>query len=242
MAFYDNYGGRTATQFRKDIQSNFYRKLFARNQLENLSDKNFFEIGPGTGTVARLVKELGANYSALEANSGLAENLRKDGFDIHIGLCPPLPISDESVDFVFCSHLIEHLPGPQEAYELFKEASRALKPGGKFILIAPDYLRMKGYFWDCDYTHTFPISERRLAQLARDSGLKVANSKLMIEPLSGPLSGLLQLPVSLFLAIYPYRALQACLPRGPLSSLSYKIRSTFAEVVFFVAEKTEKTE
>jgi predicted SAM-dependent methyltransferase len=48
-----------------------------------------------------------------------------------------LALADESLDVVYCSHMIEHL-GPKEAERFAKETLRLLRPGGIFRLALPD--------------------------------------------------------------------------------------------------------
>ncbi len=48
-----------------------------------------------------------------------------------------LPFYDESVDFIYSSHLIEHL-FKEDALKLFKEAHRVLKPNGILRVSTPD--------------------------------------------------------------------------------------------------------
>jgi SAM-dependent methyltransferase len=48
-----------------------------------------------------------------------------------------LPFSDNSVDFVYCSHFIEHVER-EEAIEILKECHRILKLGGIIRLVVPD--------------------------------------------------------------------------------------------------------
>ena len=48
-----------------------------------------------------------------------------------------LPLPDESVDFIYCSHFLEHL-SHEEAVRLISECRRVLKRGGWIRLVCPD--------------------------------------------------------------------------------------------------------
>jgi predicted SAM-dependent methyltransferase len=50
----------------------------------------------------------------------------------------PLPFDSDSVDFVYSSHMIEHLR-PQAGLEFLSECRRVLKPGGWIRLVTPDF-------------------------------------------------------------------------------------------------------
>ena len=48
-----------------------------------------------------------------------------------------LPLPDESVDVVFCSHVLEHL-ALEDFYTAIENTKRLLKSGGTFRAIVPD--------------------------------------------------------------------------------------------------------
>ncbi len=235
MAFYDNFKSRGWTNSRIKLQKAFYRRLFRSFSLLSLDGIDFLEIGPGTGLVAEVVAEFGANYSAIESNAGLVKSLSEQGYKVDQGTCPPLGVEDDSCDIIFCSHLIEHLKDPPEVYLFFEEAYRALRAGGRFIVIAPDYMRMGAYFWDCDYTHTFPVTTKRVEQLFRDTGFDCKTLSTMTEPFVGPIKYL----INSLLFFYPYSLVQTLLPSQSLKTVAYKIRSTFSQVVFAIGSKSE---
>lgn len=47
------------------------------------------------------------------------------------------PIEDSSVDLVYASHFLEHIPAGKPRLDVFNEAWRILKPGGVFELLVP---------------------------------------------------------------------------------------------------------
>lgn len=56
---------------------------------------------------------------------------------IHHELEEGLPFEDESVDFIFCSHVVEHFFRP-DAEALLREMQRVLRPGGVARICVPD--------------------------------------------------------------------------------------------------------
>ena len=62
-----------------------------------------------------------------------------DGLFIHHDVTKGLPFEDNSVEYIFSSHFIEHLHYPQ-AVEYLRESFRVLKPGGIIRTICPDFM------------------------------------------------------------------------------------------------------
>lgn len=230
MPFYENFTERSGTSFRQKIQISYYRKVFDRYGI-GLSGKKFLEVGPGAGLIADLVVQENGEYRGIEGTNHLASTLRERGFNITEGYCPPIPFEENSFDIVFSSHVLEHMSGPQDAYEFFAECRRVLKPDGQLITIAPDASRMGKFFWDCDYTHVFPVTGRRLSQLLTDAGFSRNRIDEVVEPVLGPMS----LFPRLFLLLYPYKFLESLAFSAKLKVLVYKLRSTFAECVIAVS-------
>ncbi|MEJ2455861.1 MAG: class I SAM-dependent methyltransferase [Candidatus Thiodiazotropha sp.] len=72
------------------------------------------------------VSGLGMNLEELEANTRLGERVVHD-----LNLQPQLPFEDNRFDAIVCTVSVEYLIKP---LEVFAEAARVLKPGGRFIL------------------------------------------------------------------------------------------------------------
>jgi len=68
---------------------------------------------------------------------------------IHCDLTKPLPYEDNSVDFVFSEHFIEHLD-EVDGFNLFVECCRVMKPGGRIRITCPDLRKyVEAYLnWD----------------------------------------------------------------------------------------------
>jgi hypothetical protein len=85
----------------------------------------------------------------------------------HDLLVTPWPFKDNSVDELYTSHFIEHIPHGSSAlnnpfFDFFNEAWRVLKKGGTFKIIAPYYTSIRA---TQDPTHQRFISEMTFAYL-----------------------------------------------------------------------------
>jgi ubiquinone/menaquinone biosynthesis C-methylase UbiE len=96
--------------------------------------------GPGIfplGIAASLpeLKFLGIDLSPAMIETARA-NARERGLDeqVHfqLGSAYALPLPDKSVDLVLCVHTVHHLADP---LAFFNEAARALKQGGKYVIV-----------------------------------------------------------------------------------------------------------
>jgi len=54
----------------------------------------------------------------------------------------PYPFKDNSIDYIFCSHTLEHLKEPEL---FFREVQRILKKGGACEIIVPHYKHLGAY-------------------------------------------------------------------------------------------------
>lgn len=59
------------------------------------------------------------------------------GADVPWDLRRPLPLPDASVDTIYSSHMLEHIPY-EDMLILIRECSRLLKPSGEFLVCVPD--------------------------------------------------------------------------------------------------------
>jgi hypothetical protein len=62
---------------------------------------------------------------------------------------------------------------------------RVLRPGGCFVLIAPDFKDMGGVFFDVDYSHNFVTTPNRVIQMARDTGFRIESRQFIYGALPG---------------------------------------------------------
>jgi ubiquinone/menaquinone biosynthesis C-methylase UbiE len=86
-----------------------------------------------------------------------------------VGDCADLSrFDDSSFDVVFASNLLEHLERPA-ASRLLAEARRVLRPGGRLVLLQPNFRLNPGGYFD-DYTHVAIYTDRSLVDFLTASG------------------------------------------------------------------------
>ena len=87
------------------------------------------------GSIHRLAYRLtGASryYSEQEYCRLLGRN-----YFVHHDLAHGIPLADDSADFIYSSHFLEHLPR-RDAENLLRESCRVLKPKGTLRIVVPD--------------------------------------------------------------------------------------------------------
>jgi len=129
------------------------------------------------------VLELGSGYcdfiNHVEAKTRIAFDLNPEmtrfaapGVDLRIGDCRGLPgIGAGTIDAVFASNFLEHFT-MAEAGALVRDIHRVLRPGGRLLLLQPNYLRKPNHYWD-DPTHRTAFHHRNLPDLLERNGFRV---------------------------------------------------------------------
>ena len=83
-------------------------------------------------------------------------------------------IADQTIDVVFTSNFMEHLPGKAAVEEMIQEVRRVLVPGGSFVALGPNVRVIPGPYWDF-WDHFVPISDRSLTELLETRGFAVTD-------------------------------------------------------------------
>lgn len=98
------------------------------------------EFGCGSANILRHFPSLSNRYSGCDFSDKLIQSNRvkypEGNFQIIRDL-NSLPFPDSSFDFVFSIFVIEHCNRPNL---IFNECSRILRPGGKLMILCPDFL------------------------------------------------------------------------------------------------------
>jgi len=93
---------------------------------------------------------------------------------------PALPAAH--FDAVLASNVLEHFE-PDTASRIVREVAALLKPGGRFLIIQPNYRYAYRNYFD-DYTHRAVFSDVSLANMLRSHGFQIELSKPRFLPYS----------------------------------------------------------
>lgn len=184
MPFYDFFSQNTrVTSLGSHLMAQAAELLLSRVSESVHPLQRLMEIGPGWGALAASAHKRNIVYTAVDVNISLLARLDSDR-----RVCtsiPPLPFRDCVYDAVVASHVLEHMSGFQQATTMVSEMCRVVRPGGCIGIVSPDFLWVGPYFWDVDYSHSFPTSARRLHELFLDQGLEVSCLQYTFNHLTG---------------------------------------------------------
>jgi 2-polyprenyl-3-methyl-5-hydroxy-6-metoxy-1,4-benzoquinol methylase len=136
------------------------------------------DVGCGEGVFLDLLRAAGRQGVGVDSSADDLAPARARGLEVvqDDGIAY-LERAEASFDGVFCAHVIEHLP-PEAAVRLLTAAHRALRPGGRLVLITPEIRDLEVLterFW-LDLTHVRPYPERLLVQLCTAHGFAIERS------------------------------------------------------------------
>jgi len=167
------------------VESDYY--AFMRFDPENAKSVlsyyvPFFTEGPvlelacGPGVFLSLLREKGIVASGVDIDPGMVDIALAEGHDVVLGdaMTHLRSVPDQSLHGLFAAHFLEHLAA-DSVQEVYREAARALRPGGVFVAAVPNAacLSVLGYdFWR-DPTHVRFYDPILLEFFAGRAGLAV---------------------------------------------------------------------
>jgi SAM-dependent methyltransferase len=154
---------------------------------------------------------------------GAAAHLPPD-VEFHAGSADHLDfLADDSVDAVFTSNFLEHLPDKATVDRVLAEIHRVLRPGGRFLAIQPNIRFAFAEYWDFwdHYTALFDRSANEALLLAgfmideMISRFLPFTTKTALPTHPALLDLYLRLPVAWPLAAWSHRSWSPCHPPPP---------------------------
>jgi len=164
-----------------------YRHRFQEDELapkrliwNTLCAKFFQKFIPDSATVLDVACGYGEFINSIVCSKKLAIDLNPDSpkflaNDVSFYAVPAdamIGLDDKSVDVVFTSNFLEHLPSKDVLHRVFSEVYRVLKGGGKFIVMGPNIKYLYAEYWDF-IDHHLPLSHLSLIEAMQVGGFEI---------------------------------------------------------------------
>ena len=139
----------------------------------------FLDLGCGNGDFLLYLKTRGYTRISGVEYSGEMKSISErsvQGIRIHQSDATEfLRQTDEKYDFILCAHLLEHFE-KTKVVETFKLAKNCLRPGGRFVVMTPNFASPFGLPISFgDFTHITHFSGPAMAQLAGLADLEIVH-------------------------------------------------------------------
>jgi SAM-dependent methyltransferase len=151
------------------------RKLFSDliKPLRIPSDSLILDVGSGTGTNLRLLRELRfTNVTGTDFNENAIKYCAKKNLGLvkKADICN-LPFQDEEFDLIIASDIIEHVDDKKALSEIF----RTLAPGGTALITVPAFQILWGIQDDLSH-HKTRYRKKEFNALIKNAGFKISKS------------------------------------------------------------------
>ena len=145
----------------------FYLPFFAGR-------RDVLDRGCGRGEFLELMREAGVPARGVEIGEEMAGICRAKGLDAETGdlFAILAALADESLDGVFCAHVVEHLP-PERLPGMIRTAAAKLRPSGVLAIETPnpECLATFATHFYLDPTHARPVPAGLLAFYLEEAGM-----------------------------------------------------------------------
>jgi demethylmenaquinone methyltransferase/2-methoxy-6-polyprenyl-1,4-benzoquinol methylase len=129
-----------------DFLAPFYEKAIPLKNQEKFIEKaqlpargSLLDAGGGTGRVAKALIGLVDRVVLLDASPGMLREANQNGnLELVNGVSESLPFHDQSFDFVMMVDALHHVYSQKDT---IAELWRATRPGGRIIIVEPDFDR-----------------------------------------------------------------------------------------------------
>ena len=147
------------------------------NRFDMKEGNKLLDVGCGRGDFLKGFKDISLEVYGLDiekSNTKILEGLEVRYSNLEKEL---FPFENQTFDVVFSKSVIEHLFNPDN---FIKECHRVLKPGGRIIIMTPDWSSLMKIFFD-DYTHRQPYTVTAIKDFLDIYGFKEVSSELFYQ-------------------------------------------------------------
>lgn len=160
-------------------ESDQYRRGVWRILLESFfqpligEDKSVLDLGCGWGEFINQVRA--KRRLGMDLNPASRAHLAPEVEFLEQDCALPWQLPDASLDTVFTSNFLEHLPSKEALRDTLAQAHRCLRPGGNIICLGPNAKCLAGRYWDF-WDHHVALTENSLAEILRLQGFEIERS------------------------------------------------------------------
>ncbi len=149
----------------KDPKTELVASIINDNAIQDIN--NLLVIGCGSGIEAAILARcLDAMVVGIDVSEDFDPESAKFA-SLQYGDAMAMTFEDDSFDFIYCYHALEHIPDPVTA---LAEMGRVLSPGGGFWIGTPNRLRALGYMGSKTATFSEKVRWNYIDWKARLSG------------------------------------------------------------------------
>lgn len=146
----------------------------ARGMVHLLDPGDVLDIASGDGVLAELLAPRARSITCLDVSARVAEAGRKrlapfSNVSFEVGDMHDLPVADEGFDTVLLMHALTYTENPAQ---VFREASRVLRPGGKVLAVTLENHRHEKAVEPFNHVN-LGFTPAQLEALAQQAGLEV---------------------------------------------------------------------
>lgn len=143
-------------------------------------NSNLLELGAGYGEFSKSIQA--AHKWALDQNPALIEHWGDRITPLIQPALEPLPLASGTMGIVFASNFFEHFT-LEEGREILSESWRVLRPGGRLIVVQPNFRLEPSRYFD-DYTHKTIYTDNGFQDFLKSEGWSIAHVEPRFMPFS----------------------------------------------------------
>jgi len=126
------------------------------------TDSDILDIGCGWGEFINNIE--GKRKIGIDLNTDAKQHLEPSVEFVNQDCSNEWPLRNNSLDVVFTSNFLEHLPSKSHIDKTIIQVRRCLKPKGRLICFGPNIKHLPGLYWDF-WDHHIEITEMSLSEL-----------------------------------------------------------------------------
>lgn len=219
-----------------------FRKQVMRLYVEPMqTGSRVLDLNAGTEGLGEQIVAAGFEYEALEQNRLIRDVLSSQQLKVRDWRPPRIPHADGTFDLILAFAFLEHLPTWIAAMEQLLDIKRTLVPGGRFVVVAPNAPGTGATFWE-DYKQNWPVSRKRLVDMAADAGFEVLSTRYSVGWVTlrgGFLGAALRFAARSANASLNVSFVSRLLESIKLDTFAAKVRKTIFELVAVEMEKPD---